>query len=946
MKKRKSIKLINVIIFIGIMIAIITLSNCFKEDIQTMKQTISSKMINRNAQSTTINNFGGGLEVAYAEWENIDEATGYNVYVKQSEQGESAYTQVDTELIRKYEGDYWRVDVLGLEKGTYTLKIVPIINGQENIESQLVTNDIQVETHDRTGFAWVNGETNGAYNANGTLKQNAVVLYVTEETKDTISLDVVTNSKGETTNAQGLQNILDLYKKGYDSRPLNIRIIGKVTDPSVLDGGDIVISGNSASKRLSCGMTIEGVGEDATAYGYGIRIKNASNIEIRNLAIMLSDSDEGDNIGLQQENDHIWVHNCDFFYGEAGSDSDQAKGDGALDCKKSTYVTFSYNHFFDNGKVNLLGLSEDTTEGLYITYHHNWYDHSDSRHPRCRFYSAHVYNNYYDGNAKYGIGACLGSSVFAESNYFRNCVKPMMISMQGSDTSGTFSSEDGGMIKAYNNYMVGQKSYIAYTENHEDFDAYEVSTATETVPSSVTSLKGGNIYNNFDTSDIMYTYTADTPEKAKEKVKRYAGRLNGGDFKWEFTSEDDEDDGVNADLKEALENYETSLLSVGGNSIPTEPSNPEEPSDVPVESISLNITNKTIKIGETVQLTAEILPENATNKKLIWSTDDEKIATVNQEGLVTAISTGETIITVTTEDGKKKATCEIVVMGNEEKVVATIEYSETDLTNKDVVATIYFNKEDVRITNNDEKNTYTFTTNDSFVFEYVDSQNTTGTATATVNWIDKILPTITGVENDGKYESPVTPVITDENLKDVQLIKDGTEINGYENGQEIAENGEYIIIATDKAGNETKVEFTIDIPIDDTITSVEYDVNMDSYYIKNIQPETELTTFKKAIFTEVGYTVFNLSGNQVLDNEMIGTGYKLITDTGKEYVLIVMGDLNGDGEIKLTDLSMIRKHYLALETLTDEYEKAADVDNNGNISLNDISLIRKMILGI
>ena len=930
----------------GIIIAIITLSNCFKEDIQTMKQTISSKMINRNAQSTTINNFGGGLEVAYAEWKNIDEATGYNVYVKQSEQGESAYTQVDTELIRKYEGDYWRVDVLGLEKGTYTLKIVPIINGQENIESQLVTNDIQVETHDRTGFAWVNGETNGAYNANGTLKQNAVVLYVTEETKDTVSLDVVTNSKGETTKAQGLQNILDLYKKGYDSRPLNIRIIGKVTDPSVLDGGDIVISGNSASKRLSCGMTIEGVGEDATAYGYGIRIKNASNIEIRNLAIMLSDSDEGDNIGLQQENDHIWVHNCDFFYGEAGSDSDQAKGDGALDCKKSTYVTFSYNHFFDNGKVNLLGLSEDTTEGLYITYHHNWYDHSDSRHPRCRFYSAHVYNNYYDGNAKYGIGACLGSSVFAESNYFRNCVKPMMISMQGSDTSGTFSSEDGGMIKAYNNYMVGQKSYIAYTENHEDFDAYEVSTATETVPSSVTSLKGGNTYNNFDTSDIMYTYTADTPEKAKEKVEKYAGRLNGGDFKWEFTSEDDEDDGVNADLKEALENYETSLLSVGGNSIPTEPSNPEEPSDVPVESISINITNTTIRIGETVQLIAEILPENATNKKLIWSTDDEKIATVNQEGLVTAISTGETMITVTTEDGDKEATCKIVVMENEEEIVATIEYSETNLTNKDVVATIYFNKEDVHITNNDEKNTYTFTTNDSFVFEYEDSQNTTGTATATVNWIDKILPTITGVENDGKYESPVTPVITDENLKDVQLIKDGTEINGYENGQEIAENGEYIIIATDKAGNETKVEFTIDIPIDDTITSVEYDVNMDSYYIKNIQPETELTTFKKAIFTEVGYTVFNLSGNQVLDNEMIGTGYKLITDTGKEYALIVMGDLNGDGEIKLTDLSMIRKHYLALETLTDEYEKAADVDNNGNISLNDISLIRKMILGI
>ena len=241
---KKSIRFVNIIIFIIILIIVITICGYFKEDIQTITQIIGSKMMNLTAQSITVNNFGGGMEVAYAEWENIDEATGYNVYVKQSEQDDTAYTQVDTELIRKYEGDYWRVDVLGLEKGNYTLKIVPIIDEQESTESQLVTNNIQVEAHDRTGFAWVNGEANGAYNANGTLKSNAVVLYVTEETKDTISLDVVTNSKGETTSAEGLQNILDLYKKGYDSRPLNIRLIGKVTDPSILEGGDIVISGS------------------------------------------------------------------------------------------------------------------------------------------------------------------------------------------------------------------------------------------------------------------------------------------------------------------------------------------------------------------------------------------------------------------------------------------------------------------------------------------------------------------------------------------------------------------------------------------------------------------------------------------------------------------------------------------------------------------------------
>ena len=152
----------------------------------------------------------------------------------------------------------------------------------------------------------------------GTLKENANIIYITEETKDTVSLEVQTSSNGKTETAQGLQNILNLYKKGYEDTPLVIRFIGKVTDPSILDGGDIVISGNSSDKRINCGITLEGIGKDATLYGYGIRIKNATNVEIRNIAVMLTDSDEGDNIGLQQENDHIWVHNCDFFYGEPG----------------------------------------------------------------------------------------------------------------------------------------------------------------------------------------------------------------------------------------------------------------------------------------------------------------------------------------------------------------------------------------------------------------------------------------------------------------------------------------------------------------------------------------------------------------------------------------------------------------------------------------------------
>ena len=628
---------------------------------------------------------GSGLESAYIEWESVDNATGYNVYICDESSGN--YEQLDNELIRRYKdgtASYWRADAVGLKAGKYHFRIVPIINDQNDSSKQFDSDVINVQAHDRTGFAWVDGETTGAYNMDGTLKDNANVIYITEETKDTVSLEVQTSSSGKTETAQGLQNILDLYKKGYDATPLAIRFIGKVTDPSTLEGGDIVISGNGSDNRVNCGITLEGIGEDATLYGYGIRIKNATNVEIRNIAVMLTDSSEGDNIGLQQENDHVWVHNCDFFYGEAGSDSDQAKGDGALDCKKSTYVTFSYNHFFDTGKSNLLGLSEDTTDGLYITYHHNWYDHSDSRHPRIRFYSAHVYNNYYDGNSKYGVGACLGSSVLVEGNYFRNCKKPMMISMQGSDTSGTFSDEDGGMIKAYNNYMIGQKSYIPYSEDNESFDAYEVSNIDETIPDSVKSLQGENTYNNFDTSSIMYKYEADSPEVAKQKVEIYAGRLNGGDFKWKFNdSEDDESDALNRELKQALENYETNLLSVGGNSIDSPEQPDPKPEEISVESVELDAQNVTLKIGETTTLTATITPDNATNKNVTWSSGNEDIATVDNGGKVTAQGVGETMITVTTEDGQKTAECVVTVIekSDPEPEEIPVESVELDVQN-------------------------------------------------------------------------------------------------------------------------------------------------------------------------------------------------------------------------------------------------------------------------
>ena len=87
-----------------------------------------------------------------------------------------------------------------------------------------------------------------------------------------------------------------------------------------------------------------------------------------------------------------------------------------------------------------------------------------------------------------------------------------------------------------------------------------------------------------------------------------------------------------------------------------------EPDPIPVDDVTLNVDSMELEEGETGQLIATVTPDDADNKNVIWSSSDEDIATVNQNGMVTAIKEGTTTITVTTEDGGKTATCTVVVI--------------------------------------------------------------------------------------------------------------------------------------------------------------------------------------------------------------------------------------------------------------------------------------------
>lgn len=463
----------------------------------------------------------GWQESAYLKWAPFEGASSYNVYVDDK--------KIDAQLVRQYKS-YYRADVLGLKEGTYSVKVVPVNAEGTEIAGANTASNLVVKSYNREGFAHFKYAGVGAYNNDGTLKAGAKVLYITAKTAKTVSTTVNT---GKLETITGLQSIIDAYSKGKDKTPIAFRIIGKV---NLSDLDHISSSAEGLQiKGAMMNMTFEGVGDDATVYGFGFLLREAESVEFRNFAIMRCLDDA---MSLDTDNSHVWIHNMDLFYGKKGGAADQAKGDGTVDIKgDSKYVTVAYNRFWDNGKASMCGMKSETGEN-WITYHHNWFDHSDSRMARVRTMSVHMYNNYYQHNDVYGIGATSGSSIFMESNYFDAVKRPIMSSLQGTDAmgDGTFSGEKGGLIKAYGNVFANKPanfSYIPYAENNTSFDAYEVSNPSEQVPTSVKTLVGGTSYDNFDTNpSLMYAYTADKAEDVPSIVEGFygAGRLNHGDI--------------------------------------------------------------------------------------------------------------------------------------------------------------------------------------------------------------------------------------------------------------------------------------------------------------------------------------------------------------------------------------------------------------------------------
>ena len=154
---------------------------------------------------------------------------------------------------------------------------------------------------------------------------------------------------------------------------------------------------------------------------------------------------------------------------------------------------------------------------------------------------------------------------------------------------------------------------------------------------------------------------------------------------------------------------------------------------VPVSGVSLNKTSTTLVLGGTETLTATVLPSNAANKSVTWSSSSTAVATVSTTGLVTARALGSAVITVTTDDGEYKATCNISVGAvpvsgvNMSKSTTSIIVGGTEQLNATVLPSEAGNK----AVNWSSNNTPVATVSNGLV-----TTHAVGTATITVTTVD------------------------------------------------------------------------------------------------------------------------------------------------------------------------------------------------------------------
>ena len=162
-------------------------------------------------------------------------------------------------------------------------------------------------------------------------------------------------------------------------------------------------------------------------------------------------------------------------------------------------------------------------------------------------------------------------------------------------------------------------------------------------------------------------------------------------------------------------------------------------------------------------------------------------------------------------------------------------------------------------------------------------------------------------------------------------------MENYELNMELTKEGLYKIIAKDKAGNSTEISFQI-------TEDKENSYRIKDMKIKNIQNNTTKSEFDNKLNFEISYEIFR-EDKRLKNDDIVATGDILKTQNGEEYVLIVAGDLNCDGDVNIKDMVKMRKYLLERDNLDENQMQAADCNvDELPITIKDFVKLRTLIL--
>ncbi|KXG54461.1 Pectin lyase fold/virulence factor [Penicillium griseofulvum] len=221
------------------------------------------------------------------------------------------------------------------------------------------------------------------------------------------------------------------------------------------DAKVVFVSGTISQKadQVRVGSNTSIIGKDAKAIldGFGLLVKEKTNVIIRNLGVKKVLADNGDAIGIQKST-NVWVDHCDV---SSDMDHDKDYYDGLIDVTHAAdYVTISNNFIHDHYKASLIGHSNsnsaEDTGHLLVTQNNNFWNNLNSRGPSFRFGTGHIYNNYYL-NVADGINTRKGAQLLVESNKFVGSKKPL------------YSTDDGYAVDNDNDFGDASNTALAGT---------------------------------------------------------------------------------------------------------------------------------------------------------------------------------------------------------------------------------------------------------------------------------------------------------------------------------------------------------------------------------------------------------------------------------------------------------------------------------------------------